>query len=536
MKAFVGTPALLRNLVRRDWGLLLVWLLAVLAFAASGAGKFEAALSTARLRSSMFVLFRNPAMIALFGPPAAHVTTASIGIIFGQTMTLLTSVTFAVVSIIYVVDRTRKQEDEGVTELLRSLQVGRLASTTAVVIELLALQLVIVAALAGSIQAQHVPTMSVFSDNLLFAAVIGAQGLLWGAVALVCAQIFPEASTSKGAAFTVLAALYILRMATDIKDVSLGRWNPLSWSYLTWVYVDNDWLPVTATVALSALLLAGSYVLELNRDISSGYVSARDGSAHASRGLRSLPGLVLREERGVLVGWLIALSVLGVMYGSMFAQIGTFLKDSTGLMKQLLSVPGYRTSLVNQYLVMILALGAVAVSCLGVMLFSRMVREERHSRQELLYAKPLGRNAVYLTYLGVAVLSSVLAEFVFSASIWLAQSRDADALAFVVVLRSGFVYLPAIVFVLGLQALSVGFAPRWSGAVWVYLGFSFLMSYVGKVLEFPDWVKNVSVFHAIPELPVASMDWPHVVVVAVLSVCLLAVGLLRYRRRDLISG
>jgi ABC-2 type transport system permease protein len=170
------------------------------------------------------------------------------------------------------------------------------------------------------------------------------------------------------------------------------------------------------------------------------------------------------------------------------------------------------------------------------MLFSRMVREERHSRQELLYAKPLGRNAMYLTYLGVAVLASVLAEFVFSASIWLAQSRDADALAFVVVLRSGFVYLPAIVFVLGLQALSVGFAPRWSGAVWVYLGFSFLISYVGKVLEFPDWVKKVSVFHAIPELPVASMDWPHVVVVAVLSVCLLAVGLLRYRRRDLISG
>src|SRR5699024_11356721 len=77
---------------------------------------------------------------------------------------------FAIVTIVYVVNRTRKDEDEGITELLRSFQIGKLANTTAVVIEVLLLQIVLTFLLAGSIQAQSAAGMTDMSNNLLFAA------------------------------------------------------------------------------------------------------------------------------------------------------------------------------------------------------------------------------------------------------------------------------------------------------------------------------------------------------------------------------
>lgn len=530
------TAVMLGNLLRRDWKLLVVWLLGVLAFAASGAGKFEVAMGTAQLKATMYTLFQNPAMVALFGPSNATVDTATIATVFGQTMSLLTSLTFAIVSIIYVIDRTRKEEDEGITELLRSLQVGKLARTTAVVIELVALEALITLTLAASIQVQHVTSMTNFPENLLFAATVGAQGLLWGIVALVFAQIFSDSGSAKAVTFSLLGVLYIVRMGTDISNVNLGWFNPLSWSYLTWVYVSNNWLPVAATLILSAILLTVAYLLEINRDVSAGYLNPRDGKAHASTMLLSLPGLVFRESRGMIIGWSIGLFVAGIMYGSMFGQMASFLNNSTGIMQQLLSVPGYQASLVNQYVVTIFSLGGVAISCFGAILFGKMVSEERKNRQEQLYATHTSRYSMFATYLALALFGTAIGQFLFGCGMWLAQLHDANPFSFGTMMGSGFVYLPAIWFVLGLLSVIAAFMPRFTGLIWIYLGFAFLMSYIGKILSLPDWVNNISVFHSIPAIPVASMSWGPTALITTLSLVLMAIGLFQYRRRDLING
>ena len=239
------TFSMLKALLKRDWLKLVFWIAGVLAFAASGVGKFELIMQTDSQRETMFNVFQGPAMTALFGPMTVtqgkDFTAAAA---YGTTMPLITAITFAVVSVIYVVNRTRKEEEDGIAEVFRSFQVGKLANTTAVVIELFVLQILITVVLAISIQLQNIPGMTSFSVNLLFASAIGAQSLMWGLFALVFAQIFSDSGSAKGATFGFLGLLYLIRMGTDTQNVNWGYWNPLSWSYLTDPYVKNHWLPI----------------------------------------------------------------------------------------------------------------------------------------------------------------------------------------------------------------------------------------------------------------------------------------------------
>lgn len=527
-----------KALLKRDWVKLIVWVIAVLAFSASGTGKFVTLMKTTVQKETMFTMFQNPAMSALFGPMSvkngADFTAAAA---FGTTMPLITAITFAIVSIIYVINRTRKEEDDGIAELFCSFQIGKLANTTAVVIELFMLQVVITLVLGGSIQTQQVAGMTDLSANLLFAAGIGAQGFLWGMIALVFAQIFSDAGGAKGASFGIMGLLYIVRMGTDIKSVNAGWFNPLSWSYLTDPYTKNHWLPVVLALVLSVVLLVIAYILEINRDVNAGYIPESRGKAHASKSLLSFPGLVIRQQRNATIGWLLGLFVLGITYGSMFGQIGKFISSSQTV-SQLFAInpKAGETMMINQFMTTLFVIISVIVTCFAVTSLSRMVTEERKNRQEQLYATHLSRYKLYLTYTIIAWVLGALAQFVATLGIYIAQTGNENALSFMDVIKPGMVWLPAIFFVLGLLGLLMAFVPRFSTVIWIYVGFTFFISYIGNIIKFPSWVYNIDVFYHIPKLPVDKMNWGNFALILVLALIFVLVGMIGYRRRDLIGG
>ena len=295
-----NTGVLFKALIKRDWLKLIFWILGMLAFAASGAGKMEVA-SNPATASTLYTMFvKNPAMVGLFGPtPITNPIDYSLGPIFGQTMTLITGLTFSIISIIYVVNRSRKEEDDGIAELFRSYSIGKIANTTALVIELLFLHLIMAVLLALSIQAQNVTGLNHLESNFLFAFTTSAQGFFWGMFALLFGQVFSDASTTKGVTFSLLGVLYIVRMGTDVTNLSAGWFNPLSWVYLSFPYVKGheNWLGVFLTFVFAFILLGISYFLELKRDVGAGYLPEREGSSQGKKGNFGFPGLVLSLEK-----------------------------------------------------------------------------------------------------------------------------------------------------------------------------------------------------------------------------------------------
>src|SRR5699024_6022578 len=219
MKPFNNTGLMMRSLFKRDWLKFIFWGLALLAYAASGVGKLELAITAAN-RTSMYTLFSGPALVSLFGPTSVtnpdKFTSAAA---FGGLMPLITVMVFAIVTIVYVVNRTRKDEDEGITELLHSFQIGKLANTTAVVIEDLLLHIVLICLLAGSSQSRSSAIMIDMSNIFLFAVSIPGKSFMLGMFALLFAQIFADAGSTNAASIGVFFILYIVRIGTDISNI-----------------------------------------------------------------------------------------------------------------------------------------------------------------------------------------------------------------------------------------------------------------------------------------------------------------------------
>lgn len=534
-----NTGVLFKTLIKRDWFKLVFWILGMLAFAASGAGKMEVA-SNPATASTLYTMFvKNPAMVGLFGPtPINNPTNYSLGPIFGQTMTLITGLTFAIISIIYVVNRSRKEEDDGITELFRSYSIGKLANTTALVMELLLLHLIMAVLLALSIEVQNVAGLNHLESNFLFAFTTSAQGFLWGMFALLFGQIFSEASTTKGMTFGLLGLLYIVRMLTDVTNLSIGWFNPLSLSYLAFPYVKGheNWLAVFLTFLLAFLLLGISYILELKRDVGVGYFPERKARLHGKKGHFGFPGLVLNLEKKMIIGWLLASFVLGLVYGSMFGQMDQFISSNKTVKELFVGNETAASAIRGNFMVTLFSILSILIAAFGVILLTKMVSEERKNRLEALYALPLSRLKVYSTYLLTAILSVILAQFLALFGIFIEQLGNKNALSFLEIMKSGMIWLVAVIFVLAILSLLLGFVPRLAELIWVYLAFLLFMTYLGKLLSLPKWLENLSIYNYIPKLPVEKMNLPTVLFILILSVLLILLGFEAYRRRDLITG
>ncbi len=496
----------------------------------------------------MYTLFSGPALVSLFGPTAVKSPEQFTGAAaFGGLMPLITVMVFAIVTIVYVVNRTRKDEDEGIAELLRSFQIGKLSNTTAVVIEVFLLQLIMTVALAGSIQAQGAVGMTNFAVNLLFAASITGQSFLWGMVALLFAQIFPEAGTAKGMSIGLFFVLYVLRMGTDISNIKLSWFNPLSWSYLTQVYVNNNWLPILYTLILAAILLIVAYQLEIHRDVAAGYVPEARGKAHAGKLLMNFTGLTLRMQRTAAIGWIIGLFVLGVTYGSMINKIGSLIggasSSSNNLLQKELQITADANSnlMAQQFLGTVYMVIAVIATCFAITSLSRMVSEERKNRQEQLYALPISRLKVFLNYTIIAWVLGALAQFAGVLGVYLSQTGNKNALSAGTIFGGGLAWSFGIFFVLSLLSLLMAFAPRASALVWVYIGFAFFMGIIGNILSFPKWAMNLNIFHNLMKTASATVlpntpNWTNLMIILMIALILTVIGFVGYRKRDLISG
>ena len=109
------------------------------------------------------------------------------------------------------------------------------------------------------------------------------------------------------------------------------------------------------------------------------------------------------------------------------------------------------------------------------------------------------------------------------------------SLTFLDIFGSALVYLPAIWIVIGLAILLIGVAPKVTGLVWFYVIFCFIVVYLGGILDFPEWLKNVSAFDRIPQIPAENMNVMSMVALVLIFVMMMIIGFIGYNKRD-ISG
>jgi len=275
-----------------------------------------------------------------------------------------------------------------------------------------------------------------------------------------------------------------------------------------------------------------AFYLHVIRDLEAGLFPARPGKKNASRFLQSPLALNIRLQRTTFIAWAIGLFLLGVSYGSVFGDLEAFFSDND-MIKELLA-PVQGVSLTEQFITLLMTIMAMISSVPPLMAILKLVGEERKNRTEHLLSRAVSRSNLLGGSLSISILVSFVMISLTAIGLWAAAAAVMDdPISFSTIYQAAIVYLPAIWIMVGLAAILIGFFPKYTSFIWIYLFYSFIVIYLGGLLDFPEWLRNLSPYGHIPELPVDDLNMVNIIILLIISIGLTILGFIGYNKRDI---
>jgi ABC-2 type transport system permease protein len=525
-----GTATLVRFILRRDRIRIPAWLLGLVAVTVGGGTSFPEVYPTIVERQAQAaIIASSPAMAAMTGP-GYGVQDYTYGAMIANEMFTLPAVLVALMSILLLVRHTRAEEEADRAELVRSAVVGRHAHLTAAVLAVVGINLVLGALVAVGYASLGIESVT-RAGSLAFGAALASVGIVFTAVAAVTAQVTGHARAASSAAGALLGAAFVLRAAGDMGVGALSWASPIGWAQQVRAYVDERWWPLGLSLLLTAVLLAVAYGLSSRRDVGAGLLPERGGAAGASRLLGSPFGLALRLHRSALLGWVVAMLLLNLAYGSISGVVEDY-ADNEIVREMMAAVGG--ASLVEQWISTILSLVAMIGTIFAVLTTLRLRREETSGRAEPLLATGVSRTRWMASHLAVALLGGAVVLLAAGLALGLsAAASQGDGSLIAPIIGAALAYTPAMWVTAGVAAALFGLLPRAAGLVWTVLVYAILIGYFGVLLRLPEWALELSPFAHVPRMPGEPFAALPVLVLTALAAALVGIGLVGFRRRDL---
>jgi len=446
----------------------------------------------------------------------------------------------ALMSTFAVIRHTRQNEELGRAEMLGSTVVGRYAGLAAGVLIAVAADVVLTVVLAGAIAVNGQPA----EEALLAGASVGAVGLVWVGVAAVTCQL---SSTTRGATGIAAGALGFAFALSGIGNMigSVDRagltvtsawpaWlSPIGWGQQTRPFDEAHWWPLLFAVAALGILLAIAVALAARRDVGRGLWPERRGRARASRALLSPAGLFWRLQRSAFIGWAVALTMFGLIFGSLTEQI----QGLEGNAKDWWTQTGGTDQVVDAYQVSIIQMAGMFVAIYLVQILLRMRVDETGGTLESVLASGVTRTRWLWGHLVNAIAGCVVLMVLFAVSMGLTAGQVLGNPATQVreLVWAGAVQVPGILVVGAAVVAAICLVPRWSvPASWGVLLTTLVVGPMfGPGLNLPSWVQDLSPFTHSPKAP--AVDVTATPVLALTAVCLglAASALVALRRRNL---
>ena len=532
---FARWGALFVLYLKRDWKKIIIWILGLGLFSGGFVPAFEE-IGKGQGLLGMYETMRNPAMISMVGPtPVAAAADYTLGAMYAHEMLLFCSLFAMIMAALHVVSHTRKEEEHGLTELVRSFRVGRQANSLAVIIETVLINVLLALFIGMVMTAFGADTISA-KGSFLFGASIGMAGILGAGIALVMAQIMPASSGATGSSLGIVGLLYIVRAGTDIANVDFSMLNPMSWTYLTYPFTENNGVPLIYAAVFCILAVIIAFALEGRRDMGAGYLPEREGKGTAKKSLLSVPGLFIRLNKGVMISWLIAFVIMGAAYGSIYGDMQTFL-GSNEIMSQMFTLAGVSIEASFTGTIMMVMIGLVSILPIAIM--NKLFSEETRRHLSQLYSTKVTRAKLYWTSVILAAVGAVVGILLAAGGLGgtaVFAMGDGSSMNMGDFIAAGYNFLPSVLFFTGLAASVLGWVPKLGRGVYVYLGYAFALNYFGGILDLPEWFSKTAVQSWIPRMPVDEFDGAIFITMTVISIALMVFGYMGYRRRDMVEG
>lgn len=529
MRRFANTGTLFRFALRRDRLFLPLWIIGVTALAVLCAPLFtQIAKSPAEL--SVYVeTMRNPAMIALCGPLYAEPYTY--GIMYTQMMTVWILILIGTMNIFLMSRHTRKDEEDGKLEVLRSLPVGRAAILSSAWAMAILANFLIGIFCAIGLAGLRIESMTV-NGCLLLGTLFFAVGVFFAAVAMLFSQICSTSRGMTGGCFLTLGIFYLLAAMGNVSGSTLTYSSPFSIVFKSSPFAGNYIWPVFAVFAGTFATASAAMIMGTKRDLGAGLLPQRRGRAHAKKSLSSPFGLAFRLTGKTAVFWIITMFVLGMSYGSIFGDFESFVRQSE-MLQMILDTAGAGENLVLSFIAYIALVMSLVSSIPVINCILKLRSEEKKNRLESIYARSVSKTGQFLPYITIAIILSVMLQLALSFSMWLAASAVMeDTLPFPDVMMAGLVKLPGIWLLAGISAFLTGLLPKLTSLIWVYFGASFFVAYIGRLVKIPDVFVKASAFGSLPNYPIDEFRIIPFVAVTAIATTLLVSGAVLYEKRE----
>ena len=434
----------------------------------------------------------------------------------------------AVLMVVVVVRHTRKEEESGRAELLGSAAVGRDAPLAAALLVATGASLAIGAATTAALIVGGLPVLG----SVAFGAGWAGAGIAFAAVAGVCAQVTQSSRTATGLGLVVLAVAYLLRAVGDLAADAPGfaSWlSPIGWTQQLRAYAGEQWWVLVLPVLLAAVLVPVAFALRARRDLGSGLLADRAGSANGR--MHGVLALSWRLQRGVLLAWLAGFALFGLLMGSVADSVEGFFSNPT--VAQILAQLGGEQALTDAFLAAELGFAGVIVTAFGIIAALHLREEETDGHAELVMATavPRWRWAAAHLLLALAGVVVLLAVFGLLQGVGFGTATGdwgrIGELAAAAVARA-----PAAFVLVALAFALFGWIPRAAGAVWGVFAVAVVIGEFGALWDAPQWLRNLSPYVHTPLLPSAQADLGGLLPLLLVTAVLLMVGFTGWARRD----
>ncbi|MDL9938030.1 ABC transporter permease [Gordonia sp. ABSL1-1] len=525
---FAGTAMMLRLMLRREWLTITITLAVFLLLNVSTAASINSMYPGAAERQAARAgLGANSAFRFLLGP-LDHTDSAASMTVWRAGLFMVAALGVCVV--LQVVRQTRKEEELGRAELVRSGVVGPLAPLSAAAIAASVFSIVV--ALAMSLML--FPLGAEAADVAAVFAQYASTGMAAAGAALVTAQVAKTSHIANMTAASVVLVGYLLRGVAD----STGGWGwlrwltPMGWAQLIDPFGDNNlWFALTSVVVFAAGWSLAAAVTN-RRDLGGGLIAPRPGPADA-RHMGSIEVIVARLSAPLLGSWVGGVIVYGLVVGFMQPSVSQ-LAEGNSKFDEIIRQTTTPADLETLFGMTMMTFFAIAAGAWTVNLTTRMHGEEHAARTEVLLATPASRSRFLFAYIEMAMLGvvAILASAVVSIIVGNALAGGDAGRAGADLVQAALAQLPAALVVSSLVLALYGIRSRLVMLGWFIVLVALFLGPMSGMFDLPQWVKDLSPYTHTPLVPVEPMRWLPVVVMACLAAALVALAQAVFARRD----
>jgi ABC-2 type transport system permease protein len=375
--------------------------------------------------------------------------------------------------------------------------------------------------------------------SFVLGSTLAAVALLFGAIGVLVAQLYPDRRHALAAGGAVLGASFLLRVAAD-GTTTLGwlRWvTPFGWVENVHAFDGPDPVALLA-LAVATIVCAGTAALLVGRrDFGSGIIAVQMRSHPDAPWFRGLGRFTFKEERLAAISWSIGVGAFALIFGLLAKDVAAFTKGQSQLQKMLEQLGVKHFDRPQDFLGLMFTFITLPIAIYAATQVAGTRHEESSGRLDVLMVQPLGRRRWLTTRVVAAVLGVVLLAAVAGCAAWIGAAARNSGVGWRGAAAAGANCVPAALFFLGAGILFFGVVPRLSaGAAFGVIVVAYLVVLVGELVNLPTWLLTLSPFDHLNPVPAVSVDVTAALVLVGAGAVMALGGIAVFTRRDLVGA